>query len=97
MLLVTVDQHAGRSVTGVNAVVRGRFMELFGKVHFGKLQADDLFVFGVFSLFVVLFDQPMEKLLDPLSIAATMRDAPGQTGWALHVVAVTRRSRRESR
>ena len=75
MLLVTADQRVGRSVTGMNAIIRGRFMELLGKVHFGKPQADDLFVVGVFSLLDLLFDQPMEKLLEPLRIAATMRDA----------------------
>jgi EAL and modified HD-GYP domain-containing signal transduction protein len=75
MLLVTADQRAGRSVTGMNAIIRGRFMELLGKVHFGKPQADDLFVVGVFSLLDVLFDKPMEVLLEPLNIAATMREA----------------------
>ncbi len=75
MLLVTADQRAGRSDAGVNAIIRGRFMELVGKVHFGKPQADDLFVVGVFSLLDVLFGDPMEKLLEPLNIAATMREA----------------------
>jgi len=75
MLLVTADQRAGRSVTGMNAIIRGRFMELLGKVHFGKPQADDLFVVGAFSLLDVLFDEPMEKLLQPLNIADSMRDA----------------------
>jgi EAL and modified HD-GYP domain-containing signal transduction protein len=75
MLLVTADQRVGRSVTGMNAIIRGRFMELLGKVHFGKPQADDLFVVGVFSLLDVLFDEPMETLLQPLNIADSMRDA----------------------
>ena len=75
MLLVTANPRAGRSATGMNAIIRGRFMELLGIVHFGKPQADDLFVVGVFSLLDVLFDEPMEKLLQPLNIAATMRDA----------------------
>ncbi len=75
MLLVTADQRAGRSSAGMNAIIRGRFMELIGKVHFGKPQADDLFVVGVFSLLDVLFGEPMEKLLEPLNIAATMREA----------------------
>ena len=75
MLLVTADQRAGRSAIGMNAIIRGRFMELIGKVHFGKPQADDLFVVGVFSLLDVLFGEPMEKLLEPLNIASTMRDA----------------------
>jgi len=75
MLLVTANPRAGRSVTGMNAIIRGRFMELLGKVHFGKPQADDLFVVGVFSLLDVLFDEPMEKLLQPLNIADSMRHA----------------------
>lgn len=75
MLLVTADQRAGRSAVGMNAVIRGRFMELLGKVHFGKPQADDLFVVGVFSLLDVLFGEPMEKLLQPLNIADSMREA----------------------
>lgn len=33
MLLVSADQRAGRSVTGMNAIIRGRFMELLGIVH----------------------------------------------------------------
>ena len=75
MLLVTADRSAARSATGENAIIRGRFMELVGKVHFHKPQADDLFVVGVFSLLDVLFGEPMEKLLEPLHIANTMRDA----------------------
>ncbi len=75
MLLVTADQRAGRTVTGMYAIIGGRFMELVGKVQFGKPQADDLFVVGVFSLLDVLFDQPTDKLLEPLNIASTMRDA----------------------
>lgn len=75
VLLVTANRRAGRSVTGMNAIIRGRFMELLGIAHFGKQQADDLFVVGIFSLLDVLFDEPMEKLLQPLNIAATMRDA----------------------
>jgi len=75
MLLVTADPRAGRSATSMNAIVRGRFMELLGKVHFSKPQADDLFVVGVFSLLDVLFAEPMEKLLRPINIADSMRDA----------------------
>lgn len=75
MLLVTADQRAGRSAAGLNAIIRGRFMELVGKVHFGKPQADDLFVVGVFSLLEELFGEPMEKLLEPLNISATIREA----------------------
>jgi EAL and modified HD-GYP domain-containing signal transduction protein len=75
MLLVTADQRAGRSAIGMNAIIRGSFMELLGKVHFGKPQADDLFVVGVFSLLDVLFGEPMDKLLQPLNIAGTMREA----------------------
>jgi EAL and modified HD-GYP domain-containing signal transduction protein len=75
ILLVTADLCAGRSATSMNAIVRGRFMELLGKVHFSKPQADDLFVVGVFSLLDVLFGEPMEKLLQPLNIADSMRDA----------------------
>lgn len=41
MRLVTADQRAGRLVTGMNAIIRDRFMELPGKVHFGRPQADD--------------------------------------------------------
>jgi EAL and modified HD-GYP domain-containing signal transduction protein len=75
MLLVTADPHAGRSFISLDAIIRGRFMELLGKVHFSKQQGDDLFVVGVFSLLDVLFGEPMEKLLQPLNIADSMRDA----------------------
>lgn len=75
VLLVTADQRAERSAAGLNAIIRGRFMELIGKVHFGKPQADDLFVVGVFSLLDVLFGESMEALLQPLDIGDAMRDA----------------------
>jgi EAL and modified HD-GYP domain-containing signal transduction protein len=75
MLLVTADPQDGRSDVGQNAIIRGRFLELIGKVHFGKTQADDLFVVGAFSLLDALFGEPMEKLLEPLSISLAMRDA----------------------
>jgi c-di-GMP phosphodiesterase len=75
MLLVTTNPRDGRSTTGVNAIIRGRFMELIGKIHFGKAQADDLFVVGAFSLLDKLFGEPMETLLEPLTISRSMRDA----------------------
>lgn len=75
MLLVTADPGARRSATSVNAIVRGRFMELLGKANVSDLQADDLFVVGVFSLIDVLFGEPMDKLMQPLAIAEPMRDA----------------------
>jgi EAL and modified HD-GYP domain-containing signal transduction protein len=74
-LLVTTNPHDGRSATGVNAIIRGRFMELIGKVHFGKAQVDELFVVGAFSLLDELFGESMETLLDPLTISRQMRDA----------------------
>lgn len=75
MLLVTGSPRDGRSAIGLNAIIRGRFMELIGKVHFGKPQADDLFVVGVFSLLDQLFDEAMEKLLTPLNLSDAMQDA----------------------
>lgn len=75
MLLVTASPRDGRSAVGINAIIRGRFMELIGMVHFGKPQADDLFVVGAFSLLDKLFGEPMETLLEPLSISTSMRAA----------------------
>lgn len=75
MLLVTADQRAGRSPVSLNAIIRGRFMELMGHIHFGKPQADDLFVVGAFSLLDALFGAPLEKLLAPLNITETISEA----------------------
>ena len=74
MLLVTADQRAGRSPVSLNAIIRGRFMELMGQIHFGKPQADDLFVVGAFSLLDALFGQPLEKLLAPLNLTQSIRE-----------------------
>lgn len=75
MLLVTADPGEGGSVTGRNAIIRGRFLELVGKAHFRRERADDLFVVGAFSLLDVLLGEPMETLLEELSISDTMRAA----------------------
>jgi c-di-GMP phosphodiesterase len=75
MLLVTADQSDGRSGLARNAIVRGRFLELIGKVQFDGARAADLFVVGTFSLLDGLFGETMQKLVGELSIAYEMRQA----------------------
>ena len=75
MLLVTADPQDGKSIIGRMAIIRGRFLELIGRTPADPRRGDDLFVVGTFSLLDNIFGEPMEKLLNNLSISYVMRQA----------------------
>ena len=58
------------------ALMRGRMMELMGaEAHLERLQCDELFVVGVFSLFDVLLGLPLPMALRPLQLPKPVADA----------------------
>lgn len=75
LLLLTADPNPGQSDTVKSSIVRGRFLELIGKLRFQRAQADDLFVVGIFSRLEELFGQPMATILEAIRISDDMRDA----------------------
>ena len=75
MLLVSGDPQNGKSIIGRMAIVRGRVLEQIGKTPDDSKRGDDLFVVGSFSLLDNILGEPLEKLLNELSITYVMRQA----------------------
>jgi EAL and modified HD-GYP domain-containing signal transduction protein len=75
LLLLTADPAPAKSDAVTSSIVRGRFLELLGRLRLQKSQADDLFIVGIFSRLDELLDQPMETLLEAISISDAMREA----------------------
>lgn len=75
LLLLTADPNPRNNAIVKSSIVRGRFMELIGKLRFNRSEADDLFVVGIFSRLDELFGQPMDTVLDSLRLSDEMRDA----------------------
>ena len=75
MLLVTGYPQNGKSIIGRMAIVRGRVLEQIGKTPDDSKRGDDLFVVGSFSLLDNILGEPLEKLLNELSITYVMRQA----------------------
>lgn len=57
------------------ALNRGRFLELIGRCHHGKVECDELFLLGLLSLLDILFGVPIAAVVERLHLAPTMRDA----------------------
>lgn len=75
LLLLTADPNPAHNTVVKASIVRGRFMELVGKLRFQRTQADDLFVIGIFSQLDQLLEQPMDTILEAIRISDDMRDA----------------------
>jgi len=75
LLLLTADPNPVHNDIVKSSIVRGRFLELLGKLRFQRTQADDLFVVGIFSRLDQLFGQTMEEVLEPIRISEEMRAA----------------------
>lgn len=75
LLLLTADPNPAHNTVVKASIVRGRFMELVGKLRFQRTQADDLFVIGIFSQLDQLLEQPMDTILEVIRISDDMRDA----------------------
>jgi c-di-GMP phosphodiesterase len=57
------------------ALMRGRMMELLGSERLTRIQCDELFVVGVFSLLDVLLRLPMDIALGPLQLPVNANQA----------------------
>jgi EAL and modified HD-GYP domain-containing signal transduction protein len=75
LLLLTADPNPAHNEVVKASIVRGRFLELIGKLRWQRAQADDLFVVGIFSRLDELFGQTMEDVLEPIRIGDDMRAA----------------------
>jgi len=77
LLLVTAsdDGHAPPALQKT-AITRGRFMELLGQ-QMGRSSddCDNMFIVGMFSLLDVLFDMPMNTILEHLQLPASLIEA----------------------
>lgn len=57
------------------ALIRARLMEKLGEGRFDRVQLDELFVVGVFSLLDMLLRLPMSVALEPLSLPSAVTQA----------------------
>ena len=57
------------------ALVRARLMELVAGDQFNRLQTDELFVVGIFSMLDMLLQLPMSVALEPLKLPSAVADA----------------------
>lgn len=55
------------------SLIRGRFTELLGKIVFGPALAADCFIVGMFSLLDAMLDQPMQDVIQELSLSNDIR------------------------
>ena len=69
LLLATASTSGYSPVLLETAVVRGRLTEILGMVKLGKLEGENLFVAGMFSLLDRLLGMPMEEVLATIQLA----------------------------
>lgn len=78
LTLLLFNPDPGRSTDGAlleQALVRGRLMEMLGQQRFTRLEADELFVVGIFSVLDLLLKLPMSVALDPLKLPPAVHGA----------------------
>ncbi|MDC8758516.1 EAL and HDOD domain-containing protein [Janthinobacterium fluminis] len=75
LLLATASASGYSPVLMETAVVRGRLAELLGMAALGKVEAENLFVAGMFSLLDRLLGLPMKEVLDSIVLPADVVDA----------------------
>jgi EAL and modified HD-GYP domain-containing signal transduction protein len=76
MLLFTAKKEDGTALALLEkSLIRARFLERLGAYRGNKLEAEHLFLTGMFSLLDVLLNQPFPDVLDPLELPPTVRDA----------------------
>lgn len=76
LLLFKPDQ--GRTTDAAlleQALVRARMMETLGRDRFSRVEADELFVVGIFSVLDLLLKLPMSVALDPLKLPVAVHGA----------------------
>ena len=78
LTLLLFSSHDGRPTDSAlleQSLVRGRMMELLAQNKLPRLQCDELFIIGIFSLFDVLLRMPMSLAIEPLQLPAAAAEA----------------------
>ncbi|MFC3532349.1 EAL and HDOD domain-containing protein [Vogesella facilis] len=76
LLLFTAERDNGAALTLMEkSLIRGRFMEQLGLRHGNKLEAEHLFLTGMFSLLGALLHSSQAEALAPLELPSTIADA----------------------
>lgn len=75
LLLATASTNSHSAVLMQTAIVRGRFSELAGNGILPKLEAENLFVVGMFSLLDRLLGIPMEEVLEKIQLSEPVSQA----------------------
>ncbi|PRP71704.1 competence protein [Chromobacterium amazonense] len=76
MLLFTSRKDDGNAIALLEkSLIRARFLEKLGSYRGNKLEAEHLFLTGMFSLLDVLLNIPFPDVLDPLELPLTVREA----------------------
>ena len=68
----------GKSIDGAlleQALLRARLMELLARERFNRVQTEEIFVVGIFSLIDMLLKLPMSVALEPLKLPAPVYEA----------------------
>lgn len=69
------DTKSSDSALLEQGLVRGHMMETLGAAKFSRMQNEELFVVGIFSLLDVLLKQPMSVALNPLQLPPAVANA----------------------
>ena len=75
LLLVTAGGDSVPPALVKTAVTRGRLTELLGARLLPKVDQDNLFIVGVFSMLDVMMDTPMNELLDKITLPEPVAEA----------------------
>ena len=82
LLFSTTNKNPGSQAVAKLAVTRARFMELLATDLYGKAEADNCFVIGIFSLLDVMLSVPLDVALKsislPKSVTETLLEQQGQ-------------------
>lgn len=75
LLMVTAGDNTAAPALMKTSVTRGRLTELLGAAYLDKQEYDNLFIVGVFSMLDVIFDMPMEKVMEQIQLPESIAEA----------------------
>ena len=76
LLLFTSDNDSGATLTLLEkSLIRAHFMEELGIIRGNRLEAEHLFLTGMFSLLSALLNMPLHEALEPLDLPFMISDA----------------------
>jgi len=75
LLLATAGTHPASPAQARTAITRGRLCELLGSHIMTRVDQDNLFITGVFSLLDAMLDTPMDEIMDRLIIQEDIAEA----------------------